>query len=455
MVKTLARAPLPGAASSQPARQAEAVAPTVTWTALPNGRSADGAELRLSVYVSPRLGTPIEGQSALFPDFTDWPARLTSESAPFAVQLEIFSSSQGVQTVEATVSSEPPSSELWRTLFAPSTIVRPYEFDDFSNRSFVTFPTSQLHAYLKSQYQQVAALSPVSLPDSCLLGLNAFSAAACVLGGSAAAMAPSAALVGLAFGNVYAGLGECLFAVDARSGAMRWQRPSINLAWATPTLLGAADQTVFIQWLEQEGGSFAYDDFDFDALDSATGREPWIVRRLLNVTDPGAITGYVWGERAYIIDSSAEESLVRVVDAGSGVEQWQVGPLPGDVESLMATGGRLFAVRAGADEGGPDRQLAAFDDATGTPLWTAAARPGATIAHATGDRVYLEENPLQSATGAASRTLRALPAAGPETVPAGIFDIQLGTKYAWAADRVVITRGDGIFCLAASNLSEI
>ena len=53
------------------------------WTALPNGFTADGTGLRLSVMLSPRLdpqdpaGNP-QKLSTFFPDWEDWPATLAN-----------------------------------------------------------------------------------------------------------------------------------------------------------------------------------------------------------------------------------------------------------------------------------------------------------------------------------------------------------------------------------------
>jgi hypothetical protein len=47
----------------------------VMWTALPNGFTAAGNRLRLSVLVSPRLAANTAvGTLAEFPDFLNWPA---------------------------------------------------------------------------------------------------------------------------------------------------------------------------------------------------------------------------------------------------------------------------------------------------------------------------------------------------------------------------------------------
>ena len=55
------------------------VTQTLIWTALPNGQSADRKNLKVTVFVSPRLKTdgPASLPLADFPAFADWPATLT------------------------------------------------------------------------------------------------------------------------------------------------------------------------------------------------------------------------------------------------------------------------------------------------------------------------------------------------------------------------------------------
>ena len=49
---------------------------SLMWTALPNGYSADGTSLRVSVLLSPRLEPQAQPNalSSFFPDWEDWPA---------------------------------------------------------------------------------------------------------------------------------------------------------------------------------------------------------------------------------------------------------------------------------------------------------------------------------------------------------------------------------------------
>src|SRR5215212_3348105 len=133
---------------------------TLLWVALPNGVQADGdtRHLCLSVVVAPHLRTD-EGQTlARFPDFLDWAARMQPDRVAFTLHVD-----NGAQ-VQATVVSDPPDLTLWQALFTSDIPVRPYEFDDFSNRPIVSYSVTRVLGYLKERYQAVASLAPFDLP---------------------------------------------------------------------------------------------------------------------------------------------------------------------------------------------------------------------------------------------------------------------------------------------------
>ena len=133
---------------------------TLLWVALPNGVTGEGADrvLRLSVFVAARLRTD-EGQTLdLFPDFLDWPAVMQPGQVTFTLETD-----NGV-LVDATVASPAPDSTLWQALFGPGTPVKPYVFEDLTNRPIVTFPVRQVLQYIKDSYQAIATQSPEELP---------------------------------------------------------------------------------------------------------------------------------------------------------------------------------------------------------------------------------------------------------------------------------------------------
>jgi len=135
-----------------------AIEQRLQWIALPVGVSEDGADLRLSVMVAPRLRTDESATLAPFADFLDWPARIGAAGSAFVVELA------GGPQLPATVVSPPPDSTLWAALFGPATPLAPFVFDDFADRPFVSFSSGRVLRELRRIYAEVAADSPRELP---------------------------------------------------------------------------------------------------------------------------------------------------------------------------------------------------------------------------------------------------------------------------------------------------
>ncbi len=139
----------------------------VIWTALPNGR--DGAKLKLSVHVAPRLqtdeGLPVP-TLAQFADFLDWPVH--------KIRFDVFVGAAG--PFPATVATSPGSdSALWKGLFKGTTFVRPHTFDDFygngtgnganPGRLVRSYPARHIRTFLQNVYTSLVAASPTEHPD--------------------------------------------------------------------------------------------------------------------------------------------------------------------------------------------------------------------------------------------------------------------------------------------------
>jgi hypothetical protein len=142
---------------------------TIMWTALPNGFTAAGDKLKLSVLVSPRLVTDgPTGTLAEFPDFLDWPAVVGALN--FRVEF------QGGPTVTANpvVETDFPAldSPAWKALFNGRTPVTSYAFEDKVGVNVRSFPVKKVFSYLKSQYQNIAVTSPATKPNLQLLGIT-------------------------------------------------------------------------------------------------------------------------------------------------------------------------------------------------------------------------------------------------------------------------------------------
>jgi len=132
---------------------------TIMWTALPNGLTSGGDRLKLSVFVSPRLQTA-EGlprpQLSQFPDFLSWTAKV--QGMQFAVQFE------GGAAIQATRVGPGLEPDLWAALFKQTTYVEPYVPVDYSNHLILSHPVANVSAFIKAQYQNVAAASPTAHP---------------------------------------------------------------------------------------------------------------------------------------------------------------------------------------------------------------------------------------------------------------------------------------------------
>src|SRR5688572_9412777 len=100
---------------------------TLVFTALPNGRAADGA-LKLSVLISPRLWnddpTVKKMKLSQFPDFLPWTDLVGAANWQVAFA--------GGLTLNATVPpGNPLREDLWNALFKADTDVLPWEFTDY------------------------------------------------------------------------------------------------------------------------------------------------------------------------------------------------------------------------------------------------------------------------------------------------------------------------------------
>src|SRR5689334_855465 len=95
------------------------------FTAVPRSLSVNPAMLPVSVMVSPRL----QGADTLgaFPDWLAWTSRRKQDG------LRITFECQGA-THTAGISRTILRPDLWEALFDEDTLVRPYQFDDYSDR---------------------------------------------------------------------------------------------------------------------------------------------------------------------------------------------------------------------------------------------------------------------------------------------------------------------------------
>lgn len=132
---------------------------TIQWIALPNGFDADG-QLRLSVFLAPRLRTDEGITLDLFPDFLDWAARMQPDAISFEIEVE------GEPAVPTSIVSPAPDAALWASLFNAQTPVKPFDFNDYADRPLVSFPVSRTLDFMKKAYVDLAKNTIDDLPDA-------------------------------------------------------------------------------------------------------------------------------------------------------------------------------------------------------------------------------------------------------------------------------------------------
>lgn len=142
----------------------------IIWTACPNG--IVGGQLRLSVYVSHRLGED-EGNGAPgrytlgdFPDALAWPRH----DVTFTVNLQGRNADGALVGSLATLTAavRPPALDLgmWDLLFDAASRVEPFEFaaDGLDKATSHTFGVQDVYRHLRSQYSAMAVDSPYAPP---------------------------------------------------------------------------------------------------------------------------------------------------------------------------------------------------------------------------------------------------------------------------------------------------
>ncbi|MGH9023548.1 MAG: hypothetical protein ACRDV9_10690 [Acidimicrobiia bacterium] len=132
----------------------------VTLTALPNGAHRNGRDLRVTIFVTPRLTTgaglqPLNGGA--FPGFEDWPATLAGTT------FELAFSGGGDLPAEADPDSPAANSGIWHLLF-DACRVGDGAFRDLSKHRFLSFPVKEASAYVLDLYKEVAEGFPTAFP---------------------------------------------------------------------------------------------------------------------------------------------------------------------------------------------------------------------------------------------------------------------------------------------------
>jgi serine/threonine-protein kinase len=201
----------------------------------------------------------------------------------------------------------------------------------------------------------------------------------------------------LAGGMVYAtSLDRSVYAVDARSGTVRWRfRPGPVLGGATVVngVVCVGDDHGFyglnaangaLRWRYRHGerpagtavaaGRLCYlpTDRGVAAVEAHAGRVRWRVALAHGAGDLAVAAGTVYGSVRHGPDT------LYALDAATGARRW-AHPLGAATGRPLATGGGVYA-------GGSDGVLYALDGASGTPRWRFQAPGGLTGAPARAGR---------------------------------------------------------------------
>ncbi|WAS91569.1 hypothetical protein [Nannocystis punicea] len=146
---------------------------TIIFTALPNGlvQMEGGQALRLSVFVSPRLGRtepPQEGESPApltdYPDLAVWPDVVATMN--WAVRI---SPQGGGDDLELPAQAAPKSldSPLWQAIFPTDHPVPRYRFDDeLATLPVVSYPAGALADHVQNSYAELGAKFSRDLPPA-------------------------------------------------------------------------------------------------------------------------------------------------------------------------------------------------------------------------------------------------------------------------------------------------
>ncbi|MFD7659123.1 hypothetical protein ACFV4N_34525, partial [Actinosynnema sp. NPDC059797] len=137
---------------------------TITWTVLPNGVTPGVDVVRFSLHVAPRLlPDPAPGALAGFPDWTDWPARVSG--AAFHLEFpDITDPGTGRPVRAAARRVSTPGSAHWTALFTGASRVDGHALTRFTRRRFRSYPVRHVRDFVDQRYGRFGARTPERFP---------------------------------------------------------------------------------------------------------------------------------------------------------------------------------------------------------------------------------------------------------------------------------------------------
>jgi hypothetical protein len=141
------------------------------WTALPNGYTADGTALRLSILLSPRLdpqdamGNP-QKLSTFFPDWQDWPKTLANARFDITYNgqtVKVFANATtGANRVDNRLGLA--ESTVWKALFHGDLMVQGFAYKDHSNARVLSYDTRTMTGVVAQLYRNLAKNATDRMP---------------------------------------------------------------------------------------------------------------------------------------------------------------------------------------------------------------------------------------------------------------------------------------------------
>ncbi|MGW2028209.1 hypothetical protein, partial [Streptomyces decoyicus] len=143
----------------------------INWTVLPAGLSKDGTQVRVSVFIAPRLVTSDRTTKRTtlgpnFPDFLSWPEKVKVATFEFGTGDRTSASStpfiSGLKPL-----GPPPGTDLWNSLFGRETPLDPYVFESHTDPdTFHTYSANEVGTFTKETYVEAAKTSPETPPST-------------------------------------------------------------------------------------------------------------------------------------------------------------------------------------------------------------------------------------------------------------------------------------------------
>ena len=144
--------------------------PKIVWTTLPNGINPISKNLKISVFIAPRLesNANIEnlGKYSMFPNWPDYLMDNQSKALS-SFRFEFDKPEAALQakfTGQANFVGGKPEAKLWAAIFSDETYVRPFKFDAYDKKAIASYPAKTLENLVKNEYGRVALLSGDDLP---------------------------------------------------------------------------------------------------------------------------------------------------------------------------------------------------------------------------------------------------------------------------------------------------